>query len=271
MNPKDAAPADPTRPEKLYRFRPPRKRELDAIFGRGQLWFARPSKLGDPYECTPELVPPTAEEMERHLLEHEVGPLAPGDKKAWASLRRKVKRRLTSETFLTKAWREVVDGYGLLALTTELHSPLLWAQRADRHRGFCLEFDCRDPRSMPIGPAKRVHYAEARPQVEPLGLRTQPKDELERLCFRYKSPHWSFEREWRLIAEGGEGHHAFPRRLLSAVYLGGACTPRNRNLILKKLATWAEHDRPPVYRMRVRAGDFELDRVEIADELPQKG
>ena len=149
MNLQDAPAGGSPAPAKLYRFRPPRKREIDAIFGRGQLWFSKPSKLGDPFECAPELVPPPAEELERHLLETEVGPLSPGDKRAWSNLRRKVKRRLGSDSFLAKAFREVVDGSGHVVYLErrEAFFSILKAFLAAKSTGFAMPSAPAPPRA----------------------------------------------------------------------------------------------------------------------------
>jgi len=249
-------------PTKLYRFRPARKREIDAIFGKGQLHFSPRSKMRDPFEGRPELLPPKAEEIEAYLLAQE-GPIATGDKKRWSSFRAKVKRRLESSAFLDRVYKEATESKGILALTEHLREPLLWAQRADRHRGFCLEFDCSDPRSMPIGAASRVLYTDERPLIAPLQLTGQPPDEFLRLSFRYKPKHWAFEGEWRLFSSEGGGMRTFQRRLLSAVYLGGASTPQTRKAIMRKLATWSEADRPKVFAMRLRNQGFELEPVAL--------
>jgi len=261
MTPPDTA-APAKTPARLYRYRPARKREIDLAFGKGQLHFATRSRLRDPFEGAPELLPATREEIEEHVRAREEA-ISPKDKKRLAAFRRKVQRRIDSLSFLEKVYREATERYGILALSEHLHEPLLWAQRADRHRGFCLEFDCSEPRSMPIGPAFRVLYTEERPQVAPLQLADQAQDEFLRQNYRYKPRHWSFEGEWRAFSSEGEGKRAFPRRLLRAVYLGGAATPQTRNAIVRKLAAWSEADRPRVYVMVLRTGGFALEAVPI--------
>lgn len=255
-------PASRAQPTKLYRYRPPRPREIDTALGRGQLFFAAPSKLRDPYEGRPELLPADEEAIRAWLLAREA-PIAPGDRKRQASLRAKVRRRLGSAVFLEKVFREATEGTGVCALSATRTDPLLWAHRADRHRGFCLEFDVSDPQTMPIGPAQRVLYAEERPRIAPLGLAELSPDELLRLALRSKPAHWAYEREWRLFSTEGAGKRAFPRRLLRAVYLGGAATPRTRNAVLRKLAAWEPADRPKVFAMTLSGPGFELEPVEV--------
>jgi len=261
MTPPDTA-APAKTPSRLYRYRPARKREIDLAFGKGQLHFAPRSKMRDPFEGLPELLPATPEEIEEHVRARE-GAISPKDKKRLAAFRRKVKRRVDSLSFLEKVYREATERYGILALSEHLREPLLWAHRADRHRGFCLEFDCTEPRSMPIGPAFKVLYTEERPRIAPLQLADQAQDEFLRQSYRYKPRHWSFEGEWRAFSSEGGGKRAFQRHLLRAVYLGGAATAQTRNAIVKKLAAWSEADRPKVYAMALRTGGFDLEAVPL--------
>ena len=81
--------------------------------------------------------------------------------------------------------------YRVYCLTEKPDSPLMWAHYADCHTGICVEFDAR---SEPfITNASKVEYRTTYPARDIGTIDPAP--------FITKSQDWSYEAEWRLIAE----------------------------------------------------------------------
>jgi Protein of unknown function (DUF2971) len=86
---------------------------------------------------------------------------------------------------------------GLICMSDNWASPLMWAHYARSHTGVCLGFDIRA--DLPL----QVHYEPERVRtllndIEPLhGL----NEETMKTVLRTKYEAWSYEREWRLLAK----------------------------------------------------------------------
>jgi hypothetical protein len=95
-----------------------------------------------------------------------------------------------------KAFREwLEEEAGVLSLAEHPDNLLMWAHYADSHRGICLEFDTS------VGPFRgaiqKINYDEAMPVFDPR-YASQWAGIAEKVLLG-KSPHWEYEREWRLV------------------------------------------------------------------------
>ena len=95
----------------------------------------------------------------------------------------------------------------MLSLTESADDILMWSHYADSHRGVCLRF------STEIGffkDAQQVVYQDERPVVN---LIRDTPHVYQRKAVLYKSCHWEYEEEWRIIDHGTPGHgvHTFPQ------------------------------------------------------------
>jgi hypothetical protein len=80
--------------------------------------------------------------------------------------------------------------YRVYCLSEKPDVPLMWAYYAQSHTGVCLEFDGR---SDPFRAAEKVQYRGTYPARDVVTMSYEP--------LVTKSADWSYEAEWRLIAE----------------------------------------------------------------------
>ena len=105
--------------------------------------------------------------------------------------------------------------YGVLSLTEDPLSVIMWAHYAQDHRGLCVELATRGNQF--FGVAHQVRYLHAYPRFRALGA---PMSKQYNRIFLTKSPEWRYEHEWRLVTDQGPGNHAFPPETLVRVIFG---------------------------------------------------
>jgi hypothetical protein len=144
-----------------------------------------------------------------------------------------------------------------LADINRKHCPwvsVMWAHYADQHKGVCLEFDRR------LLPAEEVRYQTDYPPYDFTEKSYEP--------LVTKSVEWSYEKEWRVIAEersvaqSGEtlktddGFLVLPERALKSVIIG--C--RAEDATPQTVAQLAQEHAPKVIvrQAEVSEGKYEL-------------
>jgi len=143
---------------------------------------------------------------------------------------------------------------------SEVHdSMLMWPHYANSHKGICIEYHYG---GLAPGDLRRrllypVIYSE-----EPFDATVYLTDQkgnaplIALLAAMYKSPHWSYEKEWRLIISGGivQDDSLFSAAPVSAVYLGTKISDEDKELI----RSVAANKSIPLYQMRLQPGKFAL-------------
>ncbi|MBK6743467.1 MAG: DUF2971 domain-containing protein [Hydrogenophilales bacterium] len=89
---------------------------------------------------------------------------------------------------------EINARYRLYCLGPDVGNLLMWAHYADNHRGVCLEFDLRND---VLCGALRCQYLQEFPFMKIY----ENSDEANLLILLAKSGVWSYEREYRLVAQ----------------------------------------------------------------------
>ncbi len=116
---------------------------------------------------------------------------------------------MTDVVSLRRGIGDVVEGQrrsGFLLSLTEVPSDILmWAHYARSHTGGVVELVCQsNPVSLQHVQLHKVRYDLRRPSIKPI-LIGQALNEQYTAAYLTKSPHWSYEKEWRTI---------FPKDLL---------------------------------------------------------
>src|SRR5262249_46780000 len=123
-------------------------------------------------------------------------------------------------------WAQMDRRYRLYCLSTRPDCPLMWGHYADHHRGVCLEFNVRTP---DFCSAIEVNYSTEYPQFS-------LADGGDISPFHSKSADWSYEQEYRLIAQETsealgsgtlmtqDGFYELSRRSLLSIIVG-SCAP----------------------------------------------
>lgn len=100
----------------------------------------------------------------------------------------------------------IVERWRIYCLTPYPDNPLMWSHYSDKHRGICLEFDAGQAA---VGGAVQVGYRDALPVLDILAI----SGEVVFQIFVTKSPDWSYENEYRVLARDGEADDIPPRFL----------------------------------------------------------
>lgn len=94
----------------------------------------------------------------------------------------------------------VGERFGLLCLSDNWRSPVMWAHYADKHKGVCLGFDFPEAPDTPT--VRRVEYNPARIRFKLDRTATRygiDESYIEALLFT-KAKEWAYEREWRTLS-----------------------------------------------------------------------
>ena len=170
--------------------------------GDGTLRATQPAALNDPFECavaTDYCIPDQWEEN-RQLADiltqvNESKPVTAKDvhraREKYGSL---FTRQLLAEQVSTR--------FGIVSFATDPTHPLLWSHYTTDGSGFAIGYDVGDLRKVAGSDAslRRVEYQNG---LIPIGgpiVLVSPESNLP-LLLSYKSSHWSYEDEWRLIIE----------------------------------------------------------------------
>lgn len=247
-------------PTRLYKFKPnPPELELDRhrqLVVESKLYFAKPSELNDPFDCTPTFLVDAADEDIGRYMSVRGGPRLAGKSESdRATLEEKVNQRLRDIEFFRSSWLEHADKHGVCSLSASCTDPLLWAHYASGHRGYCVELSLEDQwlnlgrtTFLPI----QVSYVASRPCVstrrfvQALCGDGPPLSMLE--LFAHKDQRWAYEQEWRLVETPGGISRLVPSHCVSAIVLGWRCSSQTE----ETLRRWAaQRDAPVAIRRAV--------------------
>jgi hypothetical protein len=187
-------------PNRLFHYRMFNEDHLISLLSEGRLKLSRPDKFNDPWDCRVHYRVPTDPSGRERVIEH------------WKELHRKrypqiseTRRAFMAYGFqsnpealadgLSKAepllYKTLCNQYRIYCLSEKPDAPLLWGHYASSHTGICLEFDSR---RAPFAAAEKVKYVSAYPAYDVLA-------DDNHISLYTKSADWSYEAEWRLIAE----------------------------------------------------------------------
>ncbi|CAM3267053.1 DUF2971 domain-containing protein [Pseudomonas fragariae (ex Marin et al. 2024)] len=236
-------------PASLYKYLSFSDRMVEQLY-HGKVFYADPGTFNDPLDCRPVVIAGN-QSIERLKLLLKLMVIRRVEKESSAALKRlKLKgqrldlhRARLGETEVQDAIRgieymatdpEITDqaGYyqrelltliqsevkdtlatGVLCLSANATSPLMWSHYGQQHRGVCIEYDTSDLKSTRI---HKVVYGQSREILADAILRwlqdgdVQSQLEVERASLLTKSGEWRYEKEWRLLAPIGLDRSPFP-------------------------------------------------------------
>ncbi len=236
----------------------------EKIFTHNEIYFSSPEMFNDPFDSKISTTYEGTEEQRVSRL-----------KDMWReAVRKGIREKETEETSHAKAIKAVKAGQdtplvlntlrrtterlrkqmGIFCMTHKKDDILMWSHYADKHTGFCLEFQMENDffgRAMPI---EERHYSLKRPclnLIEP----SEPKI-VEALLTKAKG--WKDEEEWRIIDHiNGPGPQTYPPEVLSGVILGCRISPENRQRITQLCR--ARNPKPTLYWAEEKDREFGLD------------
>jgi hypothetical protein len=189
----------------LYHWQRFNSGHLETLLRDNVIWFSRPDTFNDPWDCKPcfssEFTGDPVE-VEKHIADYaeitrEHMPEVPECFIAQRQLEFRANPQLLAEKVVEiyeGLWPQIADRYRVYCLGPDPGSLLMWSHYADSHKGICLEFSTRN---VVMCSATQVEYCN----VFPIG-RLYSKDEDDQLVpLLTKAYVWSYEREYRLMAQ----------------------------------------------------------------------
>ncbi|WP_191555269.1 DUF2971 domain-containing protein [Brevundimonas aurantiaca] len=241
-------------PSRLYKYRSLAGTAADfceAIVVRSEVYFAKPDELNDPFDCRPHNTLESSAAERRAFWTWVTKGREP-------HLSRKARRARVVEIsawMSTRIQREGFDGVaqaaydhnlrdtGVLSLSAEPRSNLMWSHYGDAHRGICVEFDFEALK--PLCPLP-VTYSNDRPSYNMMKDVTA----LGELAFLRKSSEWEYEQEWRAVGLWWSGPFRLPADAVSGIILGAGISADDRKRVMEWVAASSR-------RLDVRQARFE--------------
>ena len=196
--------ADSTgREDVLYKY-VTAERALTCIpqIGDGTLRATQPAALNDPFECAVTVAYGFAHESDEDLelssVLTETNESKPITEKSVRHARQKYgsmfRRELLTEQLSTR--------FGIVSFTTRPHHPLMWSHYTTDGSGFVIGYRAKELKKLvgQKGCLQQVIYTHKPPPFLGPFVHDSPDFSFEKLL-SYKSSHWAYENEWRLILE----------------------------------------------------------------------
>ncbi|GMU95661.1 DUF2971 domain-containing protein [Ignavibacterium album] len=145
--------------------------------------------------------------------------------------------------FTERVNQEIEKFLGIFTMTEDNKSILMWSHYANKHTGFCIEFDFQEltricDNYLNIKEAilvRKVIYSEKYPVIDPYkyDVRKYYTEYLNLLSI--KSSDWAYEKEWRLIYLFNPNKTLqFPDKVFKSIYFGLNCSKQNIANVISK-------------------------------------
>jgi len=123
---------------------------------------------------------------------------------------------LLKKAFLNSR-NKILNSRGISCFSETSNEILMWSHYANKHQGFCLEFDTRFD---PFNRAMNVNYSHQVPHINPVEVILKPDSNqfLKMVTNKYKS--WEYEKEWRVLHMEGSIEYGYPEMSLTGIYFG---------------------------------------------------
>ncbi len=281
----------------LYKYLPPER--LDVLTQR-QIRFTQPAAFNDPFEAKPYLAEFDSSDdfFEREIdsmLQNEVD-------KLYASLDPGIRAQLSLETTLeiatqlreaqrgqfsqyanqyipelrTTMQRVFDEQVGILSLSEEPFSLLMWGHYAKSHTGFLIGFDSGNPYFSQkrndgdeFGHLRQVEYRKTRPNA--------PFTKIDGAdVFLAKAVDWSYEKEWRMLRPIADAQKtidtdgipiclfSFPSECIKELILGARINPQVEAAILDRWRSEPALSHVLLRKAVLSETEFKIDAAEIA-------
>ena len=211
---------------KLYMYKRSGENTLN-ILRKCRLWAAKPEWFNDPFDCDLEISVGITED---NFLESLCSKY--GERDQWHSnivryvdsifdadgkFAPEERKRLDDET---QGLIEENKNTGVVCLSEECDSILMWSHYAQGHTGVCFEFTRLEDNALgDIELCSPVKYDRHYPIIDLGQILLKKNGATLKIMMRTKSEEWAYEKEWRLITEEGDQECPLPGPI-SRVILG---------------------------------------------------
>lgn len=164
---------------------------LDKILN-GSIRLTQPSGFNDPFELSMEVFDPYGLNDGARNFSFDV--LHPRRDISKYLVDRDFSHDNCNDSFSRKVVKQLNEAIGILCLSKNEESHLMWAHYADSYRGAVIEFDSNHEF---FKGAIEVNYVDERPKLHIDYFLESDPIPVSELCS--KSEVWSYEKEWRII------------------------------------------------------------------------
>jgi hypothetical protein len=215
--------ATPKNIPRLYHWQRFVPEHVGTLLRENAIWCSNPATFNDPWDCKPffstDFLGDPAE-IERHAQWYaEITRRHRPDIPETSILKTQEELRNNPGVIAERAeqvsrgmWSAVADRYRVYCLGPDAGNLLMWSHYAENHKGICLEFSTANP---VVCCAQRVEYLQEFPRM-PLHSRDED-DSLVTLLT--KSDVWSYEKEYRLVAQESDNRTSHDTLITHENYL----------------------------------------------------
>jgi len=236
----------------LYRYSAVDSRSLENL--RNNLfYFSSPASFNDPFDCKSLFTLEGSSDNDWRLffnrsLEHNEPQFSKEQRlrKVEQLIQSGIHRDKKEQAEQLRVWGEILkeksNELGLVCLSQNRNDILMWSHYANKHYGFCLEFD----KSIldTVFYCSKVRYKQKYPTFKEFVASFRKTDitELHRIFLLTKSKHWKYEKEFRLISEPnsrtdkpGERKFEYPEESLVGIIWGCQMTEKDKEKVRNAL------------------------------------
>ncbi len=182
-----------------------------------------------------------------------------------------------SKAALNKVRQIISETFKVTCLSERMDSPLMWSHYANKHYGFCLEYDFTSTitnihndlllAQLMLFP---VHYSNDRPLISKTFFNTKaklnyikhkqlPPRAIDELVYGLlgKSLDWEYEKEWRIFQLGGKETMKLPKP--QKLFLGANIEEAAKQRLIKI----AKGKKIPVFQMCLKPDNYQFDYYRI--------
>ncbi len=290
-------------PQSLFKYLIFGERLLDQLC-RDEVYYAAPAGFNDPLDCQPVVKADIPEDaLERLLAEMAGRRLGKEIDEAMKKVKLRGEKTTAHRNALTKSEtrklienfkynatnpaindqsayyrneltleieREMRKGYdrGVLCLSSNFDSPLMWSHYADQHRGVCIEYDVSmlNPQEL-----HKISYGASREVLASQlwnfifeNSKSAGKS-IDKACLLSKAREWKYEREWRIF--GQVGSQASPVKMKSIIF-GMNCPDTLQHTIEKALKGRDEKVKFWIIKKPSNLFKLKRERIDTNDDTP---
>lgn len=182
-------------PDRLFHYQRFVEGHLISLLSEGKVKLSRPDSFNDPWDCRVRYRVPTDIEEKKRLLDWLRMQLPPsvGEAKRVRMAQDFISNPSSVVKMEEEMYRAICKSYRVYCLSEHPDSSLMWAHYTASHTGVCLEFDALTAPFTRVTGATKVEYSITYPDHDIVNTGYKP--------LVTKSADWSYEAEWRLIAE----------------------------------------------------------------------
>jgi hypothetical protein len=258
-------------PDKLYKYEPFNEYSIKNL-KNASLYFRPPKEFNDPFDCAlleeslsyseEDLVALYNKRSKEEAL--NIPPIISKDQIPSVSID-KVKKVL--KEFVSKKQKEFLETKGCTCFSETNNSILMWGHYANRHKGFCLEFNTNFD---PFSGAKEVKYRNEYPIYNPIADILNDHEASDDDLFppiSTKYTQWEYEKEWRIFHQHAHTIYGYKVEALEAVYFGLNTDPAHLEIIC--LIIHGQNPNTKFFEARKGAKNFQIEFEEFA-YIPHK-